>query len=91
MSSVINETKELLDRKNIKNSPTCQQPEALPWVWATGWNQECNRIWERKGCSNRAQETTANEHTKPMTKRLHLDSKIKGTQNNVFSITVVFN
>ena len=30
MSSVINETKELLDRKNIKNSPTCQQPEALP-------------------------------------------------------------
>jgi hypothetical protein len=26
-----------------------------------------------------------------MTKRLHLDSKIKGTQNNVFSITVVFN
>jgi hypothetical protein len=40
-----NETKELLDQKNIKNSPTCQQAEALPWVWATEWNQECNRIW----------------------------------------------
>ena len=37
-----------------------------------------------------AQETTANEQTKPRTKRLRLDSKIKGKNIKLLKISLVF-
>jgi len=37
-----------------------------------------------------AQETTANEQTKPRTKRLRLDSKIKGKNIKLFNKSLVY-
>ena len=43
-----------------------------------------------KAAVKNAQETTANEQTKPRTKRLRLDSKIKGKNIKLLKISLVF-
>jgi hypothetical protein len=58
-----NETKELLDRKNIKNSPTCQQSEAYLESEQQDETRNVAECDSEKAEVTDAQETTANKQT----------------------------
>ena len=68
---------------NISSMPYLESEQQDETRYVTGCDSE-------KAAVTDAQETTANEQTKPRTKRLRLDSKIKGKNIKLLNKSLVY-